>query len=362
MTLQQLRYVVEVFHCGSITAAAQKLFISQPSLSKAVRELEEELGITIFERSRTGASFTAEGIELLTYAQSILEQAASMSAHFAKKESDEVLRLSISSQHYIFLIDAMIDFLNQQLAQAPRYTVNIREGKTSQVISDVLEQRSQLGVLYVSNSTRHFMRQLLLKHGLEFHPLGEFSSHVYLRASHPLAAEQMLSTAQLTPYPCVCYDQGGDSLNFSEEVDLPDMAKSIYVTDRSTMLSIIRNTDAYTTGSGCLLPHIISPGIVTIPLRGGDDRMQVGWIRQKGAASPPELEQFIRLMEGSLEKVLHQNGFTGGRRLPAGPDPAAETERQFRQPFGGEGNPPTRPWPPARPGAHCPAAFWPPPP
>ena len=358
MTLQQLRYVVEVFHCGSITAAAQKLFISQPSLSKAVRELEEELGITIFERSRTGASFTAEGIELLTYAQSILEQASSMVAHFSKKEEDETLRLSISSQHYIFLIDAMISFVNQQLSQTPRFAVNIREGKTSQVISDVLDQRSQLGVLYVSNSTRHFMRQLLLKHGLEFHPLGEFSSHVYLRASHPLAHETLLSTAQLLPYPCVCYDQGGDSLNFSEEVDLPDdAAKSIFVTDRSTLLSIIRNTDAYTTGSGCLLPHIISPGIITIPLRDGDDRMQVGWIRQKGAPAPPELEQFIQLMERSLEKVIRQNGFKGARLRDPNPGMGEDQLQPIPQE---EGPPSTRPWP-SWPGRWS-SAFWPPPP
>lgn len=305
MTFQQLKYLVEIFQCGSITGAAQKLFISQPSLSKSVRDLETELGITIFERSRTGVSCTAEGMEVLEYANSILEQTVSMKAHFASRAESEMLRLSISAQHYIFLTDAIIDFVNQSVARTERFSVTFRECTTSQVIEDVISRRSMVGILYVSESTRSFMLQLLRKNELEFHQLGLFSSHVYLRKGHPLSGKAVLTEAELRPYPCIRYEQDGDSLNFSEEVAVPDDASQrIFVTDRSTLLSIVKNTDAYNIGSGCLLPHIIDPDIITVPFRSRTDQMEIGWIQIRDAVLPPAVAQYTHLMENSIQKVL----------------------------------------------------------
>lgn len=301
MTLQQLRYLVEIFNCGSITGAAQNLYVAQPSLSKSMRELELELGVTIFVRGRTGVSFTAEGMELLTDARSILEQASTMKTRFSREK--EALRFTISAQHYIFSVDAMIDYVNRFLKDRPNFTVRIRECKTSRVISDVLDQESQIGILYISDATRWFMDQLLAKKEMEFHPLGAFTSCVYVRRNHPLAQETAVSTDQLLPFPYVRYEQSGDSSNFSEEsLVLDQAAKCIFVTDRSTMLSLIKNTDAYNIGSGCLLSNIIDPEIITVPLQNDGDTMQIGWIKLKRTTLPPEAEEYVRMMERSIKK------------------------------------------------------------
>jgi len=308
MTLQQLRYVVEIFHCGSITAAAQKLFVTQPSISRAIRDLESEIGVTILERNPGGVSFTADGLELLVYAKSILEQASSMKMRFLNSKENEMLRLTVSVQHYIFPIDAMINFVNQRLAETPSFTINLRDGNTSQVVKDVLSQHSEIGILYVSNATGHFMHQLFQKNDLEFHPMGTFSPQVYLRRGHPLAGYSAISSEQLLPYPCVRYESGGDLFNFAEEIIvLEDTSKCIFVTDRSALFSFLRCTDAYGIGSGCLLPHVIGPDIVSIPLQDRTEGMQIGWIKLKNTVIQPQMEEYIHFMESSLRKCSGPN-------------------------------------------------------
>ena len=142
MTLQQLRYVVEISRCGSITAAAQKLFIAQPSLSKSVRELEAELGIVIFERSRSGVMFTADGLELLGHARLIVEQTAALQERFLQERDEEMPRLSVSAQHYIFMIDALIDMMNEELGVQRNYELRVRKCRTMEVIDDIVTRRS----------------------------------------------------------------------------------------------------------------------------------------------------------------------------------------------------------------------------
>lgn len=148
------------------------------------------------------------------------------------------------------------------------------------------------------------MQQLLEKNSLEFHSLGRFSSHAYLRREHPLAGEKVLTAEQLLPYPCVRYEQGGDSFHFSEEVVvLEDAMRYIYVTDRSTMLSVIRNADAYNIGSGCLLPNVVDPEIIMVPLQNYMDCMQIGWIKLKSTVLQLEVEEYVHLMQESLRKM-----------------------------------------------------------
>ncbi len=305
MTLQQLRYVVAVSHYGSINAAAQNLFIAQSSISKSIKDLEEEVGVTIFERGHGGVAFTADGMELLGYANAILEQASNLQERFRGQGEEKAPRFSISAQHYVFVVDALIDFINNRLEDFPQYNITIREGRTAQVIDDVLTQQSQLGVLFLSNTTERFLHRLFLKNGITFTPLVEFSPHVYLRKGHPLAQESDLSMEQLAPYPFVRYEQGADSFNYSEEIFVPEeMGKRVYVTDRSALLSIIRNTNAYSTGSGCLLPSVIHTDIVSIPLRGRVDRMQVGWIQLNSMVIPPEMVEYIQGMEQSIQRCV----------------------------------------------------------
>ena len=308
MTLQQLRYIVEISRCGSITAAAQKLFIAQPSLSKSVRELETELGITIFERSRSGVVFTADGLELLGRARLILEHAADLKDRFASEEKKEMPRLSVSAQHYIFMIDAVNDMMNGFLQDREHYELRVRKCRTMEVIDDIVTQRSQLGVFFLSNTTERFMRGILSKNEIEFTPLAEFGAHVYLRKTHPLAHFAELTEEQLMPYPYVCYEQGEESQYYAEEcVVWENTAKTVYVADGLTMYGLLHNTDSYTIGSGILMPGITDPEIITIPLRNRVDRMQIGWIKLRGVAMQPEMEEYVRRMEDSMQKCVAWN-------------------------------------------------------
>lgn len=301
MTLQQLRYIVELSKHNSISAAAQALFIAQPSLSTAIKELEKEFHITILERNRHGTSFTPDGLEFLNYANRILEQTTSLKEHFNPSNSEQTrLRLSISSQHYMFAVDALTQYL-ATIRQTPRYTVFFQEVRTTQVIHDVVTQRSQIGIIFISKMTMKFMDRLLRRNGLEFKELFSFPPNVFINATHPLAKCDTLSIEQLMPYPYIQYTQGEDSYQFSEEVIIPDIKpkQEIYVTDRSTLFNIIMTTDAYTIGTGITF-ETLEDQIVSIPMKNPLDIMRVGWIKLKNNKLTPEASDYIKQLREFL--------------------------------------------------------------
>ncbi len=305
MTLQQLRYLLEISRCGSITEAAKRLYIAQPSLSKTIKDLEEEFHIEIFKRGRHGITFTAEGEEFLRYAQRVLDATESMMNYFKDEEaSKEEVHLSISSQHYMFVVDALIDFMSNVIEET-KYTLQIREVRTSQVIEDVLQQKSQIGILYVTKLTEKYMEGVFRKHNLEFTSFYDFPPYVYLATTHPLAQKKIIELEDLKHYPYVRYEQGVDPYQFSEELVLPQIysKQSIAVTDRSTMLSIIGNTKAYNIGTGCILPRITGGKVKAIALADNYGQMRIGWIRKKSLPMKKEIISYVDYMQKSLQKV-----------------------------------------------------------
>lgn len=302
MTLQQLHYIVELSKHNSISAAAQALFIAQPSLSTAVKELEKEFHITILERNRHGISFTPEGLEFLNYANHIIEQTTSLREHFSpQQEGEKKLRLSISSQHYMFAVDALTDYL-QSIIRNPRYTITFREGRTSQVIQDVITQRSQIGIIFISKMTQKFMERTLRKNGLEFTELFSYPPYVFMNTAHPLSKYASLSIEQLAPYPYIQYTQEEDSYQFSEEIIIPDInpERAINITDRSTLFSVIASTDAYTVGTGILFRAWDYWPIVSIPMKNLLDIMRVGWIKSQTTNLPPTARDYIEQLKNTL--------------------------------------------------------------
>jgi DNA-binding transcriptional LysR family regulator len=302
MTLQQLFYIVELSKHNSISSAAQALFIAQPSLSTAIKELEKEFHITILERSRHGISFTPEGLEFLNYANHIIEQTTNLREHFSpQQEKRKKLCLSISSQHYMFATDALTAYLHS-ITQIPRYTITLREGRTSQVIQDVITQRSQIGIIFISKMTQKFMERTLRKNGLEFTELFSYPPYVFMNTSHPLSKYKSLSIEQLIPYPYIQYTQGEDSYQFSEEIIIPDIKpeREINITDRSTLFSIIASTDAYTVGTGILFRDWKHWPIVSIPMKNPLDIMRVGWIKSQTTTLSPTARYYIKHLINTL--------------------------------------------------------------
>lgn len=147
MTLQQLKYVIEVANQGSINEASKKLFISQPSLSNAIRELEEEMQITIFERSNRGISVTKEGAEFLTYARQVIDQADLLESRYLDAKPSPQ-HFSVSTQHYAFAVNAFVDMVEEY--GQDEYEFMLRETKTYEIIEDVKNLRSEIGILYLT--------------------------------------------------------------------------------------------------------------------------------------------------------------------------------------------------------------------
>lgn len=303
MTLTQLRYVAKIAECGSITEAARQLYISQPSLSTAVRELEGELGIVIFNRSARGISLTPDGSEFLSYARQILEQTELVEQRYAHARPSKRL-FAISSQHYAFVVNAFVSLLES--VEADEYEMTLRESRTYEIIEDVAGYRSELGVLYLSSFNEKVLRKLMRENRLTYTPLFDAQPHVFLSQHHPLAHAERVTLGELDAYPYLCYEQGThNSLYFSEEL-LPfeSHRKSIVVTDRATLFNLLRGVDGYTICSGMLNSNLNGSDIVSVPLV-TDETMQLGYLTNDRARLSPMARRYL----DELRALIAQDGY-----------------------------------------------------
>ncbi len=300
MTIQQLKYLVEISRCGSMNKAAKNLFVSQPSISKAIRELEDDLGIDVFHRDNTKKlKFTLEGTELLHHAKSLIEQSDNIEQLFASKNKQEYLRLIVSSQHYAFVVKSFIEFMNNH--NFNDYELLLRERKTYQIIEDVYTQQSSAGIIFLSTSTEKFVRKYLLSKNIEFNSLAIVNLHAFIRKNHPLARQKTVTLDELSKYPFISYEQENNSLNFSEEAIVINAKQSVNVLDRATMNNIICNTDSYTIGTGFLIEGIIEQNLISIPIHDINEKMNVGWIKIKNFSLAAETKEFIDLCYKNIQ-------------------------------------------------------------
>ena len=300
MTLQQFRYIVEVSKHNSISKAASALYVTQPSISKAIQEIENDLGITILERTNKGVVFTKEGTELLFYAKMILEQTESITYHFNKQKTTDLTKFSISSQHYVFAIEPVANFMNYLSEQ--KYELTIREGKTMDVIDDVYASRSILGILSLTDLNKSFFERYFISNSLVFTPLASLKQHVFLRKEHPLATFKSITLEQLKDYPYLTYQQNDVLLHFAEEaINVDNISKLVYLNDRGTMNNLLSNTDGYNIGTGCIVNNYMNPNIISIPLD-ESNQIQIGLVKRNDVFLPEELLLYIDLLKTSLSK------------------------------------------------------------
>lgn len=282
MTLQQLKYVIEVASRGSMNEAAKRLFISQPSLSNAIRELEKELGITIFERTNKGISLSLEGAEFLGYARQVVEQAELLeNRYLGVKPAPQ--HFSVSTQHYAFAVNAFVNLVRQY--GHDEYELALRETKTYEIIEDVKTMRSEIGILYLNEFNAKVINKLLQSANLEFNSLFVAKPHIFISINNPLAKQSMVSIDQLQHYPYLSFEQGEyNSFHFSEEI-LSTMShqKSIRVNDRATLFNLLIGLNGYTISTGVLSADLNGNEIIPVPLD-CDETINVGWISHKNAA------------------------------------------------------------------------------
>ncbi|VBB06135.1 transcription regulator hth lysr [Lucifera butyrica] len=302
MTLQQFRYIVEIAKHNSISKAASALYVTQPSISKSVQELESELGITILDRTNKGVIFTKDGTDLLFYAKMLLEQMESVVYHFNKQKATDLTRFSISSQHYGFAIEAVANLMDYFAER--NYELTIREGKTTDVIDDVYASRSILGILSVTDLNKNFFERYFSSKSLVFTPLTSLKQHVFLRKEHPLAHLKSITLEQLENYPYLTYQQDDVLLHFAEEViDVDNIGKLVYLKDRGAMNNLLANTDGYNLGTGCIVNNYMNPNIISIPIEEGS-LIQLGLVKRNDVFLPEELMIYINFLTTALKKSV----------------------------------------------------------
>lgn len=276
MTLQQLRYMITVAEKGSITEAAKALYISQPSLSGAIKEVEKESGITIFNRCRAGVALTKEGMEFLGYARQVVQQMELLEDKYINNQVEKQ-RFCVSTQHYTFTANAFAELV-QQFGQE-RFEFILNETQTHQIIQDVRNRFSDLGILYLSNSNESVLRKALEENELNFYELFSAAPHVFISRNHPLAKRKSLTLSDLKPYPKLSFVQGTyESSNFSEELFSNEYSeKSIKVSDRAAIVNFMIGLEGYTISSGIFPKYLQGDSIISIPLD-EDEIMHIGYI------------------------------------------------------------------------------------
>ena len=279
MTLQQLKYMITVAEKGSITEAAKELFISQPSLSGAIKEVENEAKITIFNRCRAGVALTTEGMEFLGYARQVVQQMELLESRYIDNQPEKQ-RFCISTQHYTFAANAFVELV-KQFGQE-RYEFILNETQTFQIIMDVRNRFSDLGVLYLSKANENVLVKVFEEYNLKFYELFTAAPHVFLRKGHPLADREKILLEDLKPYPRLNVVQGAyESSNFAEELFSNEVAeKSIRISDRAAIVNFMIGLDGYTISSGIFPRYLHGDAIISIPLD-GDETMRIGYILNK---------------------------------------------------------------------------------
>ena len=279
MTLQQLRYAITVAETGTITEAAKKLYISQPSLTNAIHELEKEMNLVIFQRTNKGILLSGEGEEFLGYARQVLEQASILEDKY-KGNGGGKKQFCVSTQHYSFAVNAFVDLIKEYGQE--EYDFSLRETQTYEIIEDVAHMRSEIGILFLNDFNETVLRKILKTNDLEFHELFVAKPHVFISRKHPLADRQVITNQELEAYPYLSFEQGEhNSFYFSEEIfSTSERKKNIRVRDRATLFNLLIGLNGYTVCSGVIDKKLNGKDIIAVPLQDEGD-MRLGYIPHK---------------------------------------------------------------------------------
>ena len=307
MTLNQLKYVIEISKQNSINEAAKSLFISQPSLTAALKSLEQEVGFDIFTRTNSGITLTVKGEEFLGYAKSVVEQYDILDAKYISKTGVK-RQFSVSMQHYSFAVKAFIELVN--FYGFEEYEFEAHETKTHEVISNVRNHKSELGILYLNEFNRRVLEKVIGESGLEFTPLFECGIYAYIAKKNPLAKEKLktgepVTLEELDEYPCLAFDQGEfNSAYFAEEVMSTHQYKQIIrANDRATMLNLAKGVNGYTLCSGILCEELNGKDYCALKLD-TEEKMTIGYISRKNSIISSIGKKYIEEILKYKDKIL----------------------------------------------------------
>lgn len=299
MRIQQLEYLERIVEAGSINEAAKRLFLTQPSLSNAVKELENEMGIQIFQRSSGGISLTAEGREFMTYSKQILDQVNLMNERY-KNGQQRKQSFSVSAQHYAFVVHAFVELIKS--VNANEYQFTLRETETQNIFNDLAQFKSELGILYTNGFNQKIMQRLFKENNLVFTPLFVAKPHIFVSRYNPLTSKSSVDLSDLEDFPYLSYEQGEvNSFYFSEEIlSTLNHKKSIKVSDRATIFNLMVGLNGYTISSGIISSKLNDDKIVAIPLNVDDD-ITMGWLKHRQVELSPLAERYLTMLKEHIK-------------------------------------------------------------
>lgn len=280
MTLQQLQQVIMIADCGSMNEAAKRLYVSQPNLSAVVKELEKEIGLTIFLRSNRGIRITPEGEQFIGYARQVVEQYSLLENKYIGRESKKIF--SVSAQHYSFAVKAFVETVKR--VGMDQYEFAMHETKTHTVIDNVRNMISELGVLYLSDFNEKVLHKIFRENNLIFTELFACDTYVYLWKNHPLAGRRSVSMDDLKDYPCLAFEQGSaNSFYYAEEMKSTyEYGRVIKADDRATMLNLMVGLNGYTLCSGIISEELNGEDYIAVPLKKSEnEKMHIGFLKHK---------------------------------------------------------------------------------
>lgn len=306
MTLQQLKYVIGIAETGSFNKAAEKLFVSQPSLTSTVHDLENELGIVIFNRTGRGVTLTNDGTEFLSHARQLYMNYQNLIEKYSGDGNGLRKKFGVSTQHYSFAVKSFVEMVKK--FNTNDYEFAIRETKTREVIDDVSNLKSEIGILYLSDFNRKIIMNLLKSKDLEYHHLIDCKAFVYIWKGHPLAKNESISFSELADYPCLSFEQGeGASYYFAEEIlSTDEYHRTIKANDRATMLNLMIGLNGYTLCSGIICEELNGGDYIAVPFREENEHinrvMEIGYITKRnfnlssiGSIYVDELKKFLKI-------------------------------------------------------------------
>lgn len=281
MTLQQLKYVITVAEKGTISEAAKALFIAQPSLTNAIKELENEMQISIFVRTNKGIIVSKEGETFLGYARQVVEQADLLEEQYIGKSGGKQ-QFCISTQHYSFAVNAFVDLIKE--CGSDEYDFSLRETQTHEIIDDVAKMKSEIGILYLNDFNESVLKKMIKANDLSFEELFVAKPHVFVSNKNPLSKKNSITLEDLKPYPYLSFEQGEyNSFYYSEEIFSTEIRqKNIRVRDRATLFNLLIGLNGYTLCSGVIDEELNGKNIVAVPLD-AKGFMRIGYITHNKA-------------------------------------------------------------------------------
>lgn len=305
MTFQQIQYIIEISRCGSISKASKNLYVAQPYLSKLLKELEEEIGITIFNRNIKGVELTDEGKEFINHVRPLLEQKKKIIEMYSHHKADPAMYIAISTQRYPFVIKAFIEFFKKKITN--KFEIHIREVGMYKVINDVYEKRSSLGIIFISELTEKFLKKVLTSKDIEFYEIVKLTPCVFFHKNHPLAQNTEINLNELYNFPFASFEEEASaSMDFAEEFlfyDFNLIEKKIFVEDRGTMINVLTNTNAFSIGTGILPFGYAGSEIISKPIMQYKDEIRLGWIKLSNTKLDDDMELFIE----NIKNIVSEN-------------------------------------------------------